>query len=210
MERSLFDDCFLWLEKFHGKRGAVTSEARESYFLAFKDEPDEVFSQATQLACQRCVPGQFPAIERFRKFVGEAREKSHDEEKRIEGEEQRRAEYRAKKAKEAMGDIRHVPAGVEALALLKKIGEHGFTEDIIAECMRFSAAHPAWAAHDWRAARLECEQIRANIEERAARNSEPARDERPAIPVRTFADIHERSAFYRKLFSEGAAKTESR
>jgi len=156
MERTVFNDCFLWLEKFHGKRDMISSESQDKYFSAFKDEHDEVFCEGVNISTEKLAPGQFPTIEKLRRFCTEAREKLQAKEKQNEP--------RHLPAPPPLGDIRNVPRGVEAIALVQKITLTGLTADVLAEIAELHS--PAWDRIDWRAELAACAEIRANVARR--------------------------------------------
>lgn len=82
MKQKTFDECFAWLEKFHGKK--IPALARERWLEAFKDEHDDIFCRAMMLHDERTRPGLFPTIEHFRKLITEARERAWDKKKSAE------------------------------------------------------------------------------------------------------------------------------
>lgn len=82
MERNIFEDCYRWLEKFHGKQ--TTAEYRENFWSKFENEHDEVFIEAVNISTERLPPGQFPTVERMRRFLTDARERANEREKKAE------------------------------------------------------------------------------------------------------------------------------
>jgi hypothetical protein len=155
MTDKTFADCFAWLEKFHGKHKQLDDQVRVEWQREFAKEHDEVFCEASQYATQKLPPGMFPTIERMRGFVTEAREKLWQKVKD--------AEPRAPLSKPAP-DYRNVPHGIEALALIKKIAEHGYTDEVMAELEAMGEKHLVWAAWDWKAERAACRAMRDKIE----------------------------------------------
>ena len=76
MTEESFNETFDWIEKFHGKRGALDPQVRLEWFVELGREcDDEVFFEAAHLATDRMPPGLFPSKERMRQFITEAREK---------------------------------------------------------------------------------------------------------------------------------------
>jgi len=125
-------------------------------FSAFKDEHDEVFCEGVNISTEKLAPGQFPTIEKLRRFCTEAREKLQAKEKQNEP--------RHLPAPPPLGDIRNVPRGVEAIALVQKITLTGLTADVLAEIAELHS--PAWDRIDWRAELAACAEIRANVARR--------------------------------------------
>lgn len=158
MTEATFTECFNWIEKFHGKQKQLDDQVRAEWQRSFATEHDEVFCEAAQYATQKLPPGMFPTIERMRGFVTEAREKLWDKIKQ--------AEPKAPLSKPAE-DYRNVPHGIAALALIKKIAERGYTDEVLAEIEALGRRYLVWD-QDWKAERAACEEIRKNIERRWA------------------------------------------
>lgn len=156
MTEQTFTDCFKWLEKFHGKQKQLDEQVLHEWRREFIGEHDEVFCEAAQYATQKLPPGMFPTIERMRGFVTEAREKLWQKVKD--------AEPKAPLSK-PREDYRNVGHGIAALAVIKKIAEHGYTDEVMAEIEKLGEHYLVWS-QDWQAERAACEQIRKNIEQR--------------------------------------------
>lgn len=66
-----FAECFAWLEKSHG---AVEPGMRQNWRADFREIDDAIFCAATDLAVIKQPPGRFPTIERFRRYIADAKE----------------------------------------------------------------------------------------------------------------------------------------
>jgi hypothetical protein len=74
MTEQTFNECFTWVEKYHGKTGHLDPQVRIDWWEDFQKEHDEIFFEAANLACDKMPPGMFPSKERMRGFVTEGRE----------------------------------------------------------------------------------------------------------------------------------------
>jgi len=84
METAAFNECFDWIEKFHGKQGQLTDQVRAQWWERFGADHDAVFFEAAVCATEKMPPGMFPTIERMGQFVAEAREKQWQKVKEAE------------------------------------------------------------------------------------------------------------------------------
>lgn len=192
MTEPTFEECFAWIEKFHGKQKQLDPQVRVQWRSDFGKEHDEVFVEASHYATEKLPPGMFPTLERMRGFITEAREKLWQKVKD--------KEPKAPLSKPAP-DYRNVPHGIEALALIKKISDQGYTDEVMDQLEQLGTRYIVWQ-QDWKAERAACEEIRKNI---ARRWAEPQREEKVIEPVkREFASADEKHEFYQKLFTEAA------
>jgi len=164
MERNVFNDCWVWLQKFHGKRDMISAESQDTYFAAFKDEHDNVFCEGVSISTEKLAPGQFPSIEKLRRFCTEAREKIHEQQKAV-GAKNISPVHADKNA--PAGDIRNTERGIEALALVKQIAGEGYSAEVLAAIVRLAARSPSWAKENWQREIEACAEIRANVARRA-------------------------------------------
>lgn len=75
MTEASFQQCFDWIEKYHGKANHLDAQVRIEWWKEFQKDYDEVFFEAANYATDKMPPGMFPSKERMRGFVTEAREK---------------------------------------------------------------------------------------------------------------------------------------
>jgi hypothetical protein len=73
MTDSTFEECFDWLENYHGRK--LPPAARRHYREEFQDVPDELFADAIKAAARENAPGKFPSIAVIESFIDEERER---------------------------------------------------------------------------------------------------------------------------------------
>jgi len=196
MTESTFNQCFDWIEKYHGKTGHLDVQVRADWMDEFRKEDDEVFFEAANLATDKMPPGMFPSKERMRGFVAEAREKLWNKIKASEPKKPLTELFEKLEAR----DPEKVTEGEDALRTMLRFKEsHRDPVDAYLELDQ------RWPGHGWDVAAHDLRKLRATIrekmEKRETQSLEPKASHGPSPGEREFADIHEKAEFYRKLFA---------
>jgi hypothetical protein len=67
MTDSTFNECFAWLEKYHGR--TLPPVAKERYRQEFLEVSDELFVEAIKAATRKYAPGKFPSIDELGRLL---------------------------------------------------------------------------------------------------------------------------------------------